>query len=88
MYYKRALKWVQGFELDSTSTAQILVTVPCKADNEISEFHKRTGNLLNRCASIDFSMRSCLKKLGNYGGWNLEKINQVFISLIYFVQHR
>jgi len=88
MYYKRVLKWVQEFELDSTGTAQGVVTAPCKPDNEISEFHKRPGNLLNRCAAIDFSMRFCCKKLRNYGGWNLEKINQVFISLIYFVQPR
>jgi len=51
---ERALKWVQGFELDSTGTAQGLVTGSCKPDNESSEFHKRTGNLSNRCAAIDF----------------------------------
>jgi hypothetical protein len=79
MYYKRALKWVQGFELDSTGTAQGLVTDPCKPDNKFSEFHKRPGNLLKRCAAIGFSMRSCFKKLRNYGGWNFEQINQIFI---------
>jgi len=41
MYYKRVLKWVQGFELDSTGTAQGLVTDPCKPDNKFSEFHKK-----------------------------------------------
>ena len=68
MYYKRALKCVQGFELDSTGNAQGLVTAPGKRDNDFSEFHKRPGNLLNRCTAIGFSMRSCFKKLRNYDG--------------------
>lgn len=77
---------MQEFELDLTGNAQGLVTAPCKPDNEIFEFHKRPGNLPNRCAVIDFSVRFCFMMLRNYGGWNLEKINQIFISLIYFVQ--
>ena len=82
MYYKRALKLVQGFELDSTGIAQGLVTATCKSDNEFPEFHKGPGNLLNRRAAIGFSMRSCFKKLRNYGGWNFEQIN--FYTTILF----
>jgi hypothetical protein len=80
MYYERALIWMHGFELDSSGTAQGLLTAPCKPDNEFSEFHKRPGNLLNRCVAIGYSKMFYLKHLRKYGGWNFELINQILYT--------